>query len=89
MKALSSALTVRKGLRKLLLKTHPDFFGEDKAKQTVNEQSLASLNALVDGATRKSEGSTPTPLPRVIKLQMHFREGEERYFFVLFFFLCA
>ena len=82
MQALSSALRVRKALRKFLLKTHPDFIDSDPSRRAVNEQGLKVINSLVDAATSSdispSSSSSVSQLPSVIKIKMHYRGESDR-----------
>lgn len=71
-------LWMRKGLRSLLLKTHPDLLGQcgllDPNIRLENERSLALLNALVDAAVKPQEGGLQ--LPAVLNLTLHYKGGE-------------
>lgn len=72
-------MAFRRGLRSLLLKTHPDLFAQpaDAAKRADNEASLAILNTLVDGATalaREEPATVRFTNPR-LHLRLHRRTG--------------
>jgi hypothetical protein len=71
---------MRKALRRLLLKTHPDFFShpQDATRKVDNERSLSVINALMDGASSETvAGLTATtvqfPSP-VLPITLHYRK---------------
>jgi hypothetical protein len=78
MQSLSSALRVRKALRKFLLKTHPDFFEGKALQKASNENGLKLINSLVDAATATSDeaASSSLQLPPVVKIKMHYRNDD-------------
>jgi hypothetical protein len=79
MGSLSSALVVRKALRKFLMKTHPDFFDADMLRKSSNEQGLKLINSLVDAATTDTSQSAPAlQLPPVVRIKMHYRNQPDR-----------
>eukprot|EP00123_Amoebidium_parasiticum_P020675 comp54452_c0_seq1/m.47760 comp54452_c0_seq1/g.47760 ORF comp54452_c0_seq1/g.47760 comp54452_c0_seq1/m.47760 type:complete len:194 (-) comp54452_c0_seq1:391-972(-) len=75
-------------LRKFWFKVHPDLLGRHPDKRSLNEKSLAELNAFVHELehTKRQRGEGTAPFPRAQKLNLEFSvakdalRGEDREF---------